>query len=112
MLFYCQLDKLPYLCTEVFDKFPIFYFLQMKLFLTSIFIFASALIAKAQSQEVTGSSALDDDSIQSSHVLDDVTVKAPTRGRVLSRVTNTEQIGQAELVRAACCRGLVPLVFD
>ena len=36
-------------------------------------------------------------------MLDDVTVKAPTRGRLMTRITNTEQIGQAELVRAACC---------
>ena len=75
----------------------------MKQFLLLIFFALSALIATAQNHEVADSVVQYDDSVSSSHVLDDVTVKAPTRGRLTNRITNTEQIGQAELVRAACC---------
>ena len=75
----------------------------MKQFLLLIFFALSALMATAQNHEVADSVVQYDDSVSSSHVLDDVTVKAPTRGRLTNRITNTEQIGQAELVRAACC---------
>ena len=75
----------------------------MKQFLLLIFFALSALMATAQNHEVTDTDVQHDDSVSSSHVLDDVTVKAPTRGRLTNRITNTEQIGQAELVRAACC---------
>ena len=77
--------------------------LRMKQFLLLIFFALSALMATAQNHEVADSVVQYDDSVSSSHVLDDVTVKAPTRGRLTNRITNTEQIGQAELVRAACC---------
>ena len=43
------------------------------------------------------------DSIQHSHILQDVTVKARNGGRSLHRITNTEIIGKGELIRAACC---------
>ena len=43
------------------------------------------------------------DSIQHSHTLQDVTVKARNGGRSLHRITNTEIIGKGELIRAACC---------
>ena len=75
----------------------------MKQFLLLIFFALSALMATAQNHEVADTDVQHDDSVSSSHVLDDVTVKAPTRGRLTNRITNTEQIGQAELVRAACC---------
>ena len=75
----------------------------MKQFLLLIFFALSALMATAQNHEVADSVVQYDDSVSSSHVLDDVTVKAPTRGHLTNRITNTEQIGQAELVRAACC---------
>ena len=43
------------------------------------------------------------DSLQNTRVLGNITVKARSRGKLQSRVTNTEVIGQSELVRAACC---------
>ena len=50
----------------------------MKQFLLLIFFALSALMATAQNHEVADSVVQYDDSVSSSHVLDDVTVKAPT----------------------------------
>ena len=59
--------------------------------------------AVAQQQDYANDTALPDDTIHSSHVLNDITIKAPSRSKMLSKVTNTELIGHSELIRAACC---------
>ncbi|MBS7371838.1 MAG: TonB-dependent receptor plug domain-containing protein, partial [Bacteroidaceae bacterium] len=43
------------------------------------------------------------DTMPQSKTLHHVTVKARQGGKSLSRVTNTDIIGQGELIRAACC---------
>ena len=59
--------------------------------------------AVAQQQDYANDTALPDDTIHSSHVLNDITIKDPSRSKMLSKVTNTELIGHSELIRAACC---------
>lgn len=68
-----------------------------KITATILLIFSTITNATGQ----TDSIAID--SIQHSHTLQDVTVKARNGGRSLHRITNTEIIGKGELIRAACC---------
>jgi len=74
----------------------------MKLLTTTIFV-ASVLNASANGVAHVQADSLVQDSIHSSRTLKDVTVKGRSVGKLKSRVTNTEMIGQGELIRAACC---------
>ena len=72
-------------------------------FLVSLSFLVSAYGVAADQPDSQMCDSLYMDSLQNTRVLGNITVKARSRGKLQSRVTNTEVIGQSELVRAACC---------
>ncbi len=60
------------------------------------YLFFAAAAIPASSQNLT-------DSISGNHELSVVVVKPQAKSKALSAVTNTEIIGQSQLIRAACC---------
>lgn len=73
----------------------------MKQLLLLLFMAISIVGARAHNQQV--SAVAIDDSVGNAQELNVVTVKAPNRGRLTTQIANTELIGRAELMRAACC---------
>lgn len=75
----------------------------MKKPLITAMLATSALRGFACPDVTASNDTLVQDSIRTGKTLQDVTVKARSGGKSQLRVTNTEMIGQGELIRAACC---------
>lgn len=73
----------------------------MKHFLVILAILTSLFDVFAENQ--SAESAVDDDAYLDTELLDDVVISTPSGVKSQTRLINTETIGQAELVRAACC---------